>query len=152
MNISLRDFKPAVDRRILIFLSGFTWSVVGIMLCNTALGWLDLSAGSWGQGKGLPFAFAGLLVSLFAYYISFSKIAERNIQRISQMGKKVCIFAFQAWKSYIIIAFMIGLGIFLRHLPIPKHYLSIIYIGIGFALFLSSIRYYRALFFTMYNP
>jgi hypothetical protein len=146
MNINSRNFKPAVDRRVLIFLSGITWSIAGIMLCNTALEWIEL------KGIGFLFAFAGLLVSAFAYYIGFSKIADRNIQRISQMGKKVCIFAFQAWKSYIMIAFMIGLGIFLSHLPVPRHYLSIIYIGIGFALFLSSIRYYRYLFFTMYNP
>lgn len=142
MNINFMDFKPAVNRRVLIFLSGITWSIVGLILCNTAFGWLDL------KGNGFFFVFAGFLVSLFAYFFSFSKIADRNIQRISQMGEKVCIFAFQTWKSYTMIAVMIGLGILLRYLPVPKYYLSVIYIGIGLALFLASIRYYRVLIFT----
>ncbi|MEK6690970.1 MAG: hypothetical protein AABY78_06685 [Nitrospirota bacterium] len=145
MKISFRDIRPAADRRVLFIISGISWSIVGLMLCNTAIGWLDLNA------KGFIFAFAGILVSLFAYHIGFSKIADRNIERISQMGEKVCIFAFQAWKSYILIAFMIGLGIFLRYLPINKYYLSVMYIGVGFSLFLSSIRYYRAFFFTRHR-
>lgn len=145
MKISFRDIRPAADRRVLFIISGISWSIVGLMLCNTALGWLDLNT------KGFIFAFVGILVSLFAYYIGFSKIADRNIERISQMGEKVCIFAFQAWKSYILIAFMIGLGIFLRYLPINKYYLSVMYIGVGFSLFLSSIRYYRAFFFTRHR-
>jgi len=39
------------------------------------------------------------------------------------------------------------MGIFLRHSPIPKPYLSVIYSGIGLGLFLSGIWYFR--FFRM---
>jgi hypothetical protein len=38
---------------------------------------------------------------------------------------------------------MISMGIALRHSALPKRYLSILYIGIGLALFLSGIRYLR---------
>jgi hypothetical protein len=43
---------------------------------------------------------------------------------------------------------MVTMGITLRHSPIPKQYLSVIYTGIGLALFLSSIRYFRNLLMT----
>lgn len=51
------------------------------------------------------------------------------------------------WKSYIIVLIMVSMGIALRHSSIPKRYLSILYDGIGLALFLSGIRYLR--FFVM---
>jgi hypothetical protein len=38
---------------------------------------------------------------------------------------------------------MIGIGVTLRHSPIPKPYLAALYLGIGGALILSSARYVR---------
>jgi hypothetical protein len=70
---------------------------------------------------------------------------DKNLDRLLPMQGKKCVFAFITWKSYIIIAVMIALGIFLRHAPIPKPYLAVLYIGIGLALILSSIRYLRIL-------
>jgi hypothetical protein len=49
-------------------------------------------------------------------------------------------------KSYLIVIIMISMGIALRHSSIPKRYLSILYNGIGLALFLSGIRYFRFFF------
>ncbi len=59
------------------------------------------------------------------------------------MQGKRCVFAFQSWKSYLIVVIMIAMGIGLRHSPIPKPYLSVLYIGIGLALILSSFRYLK---------
>ena len=113
------------------------------MLCNLAYGWL------------LPVAFpqvlrmtlAGVLLASAIFYFGFSKLAKKNIQRITAMaGDKVCIFAFQEWTSYPLIVVMVGLGLSLRILlPIPKPYLAILYIGIGGGLFLSSLCYYKHL-------
>jgi hypothetical protein len=49
------------------------------------------------------------------------------------------------WKNYILVAVMITAGVFLRHSAIPPQYLAVIYIAIGLALLLSSIRYMRIL-------
>jgi hypothetical protein len=38
---------------------------------------------------------------------------------------------------------MIVLGSTLRHSSIPKQWLSVIYTGIGLALFLSGVKYFR---------
>ena len=90
---------------------------------------------------------AGALLASAIFYFGFSKLAKKNIQRINDMvGDKICIFAFQEWKSYPLVVVMIGLGISLRKFfPIPKPYLSILYIGIGGGLFLSSLYYYKHL-------
>jgi hypothetical protein len=132
--------RPAVDKCWLHLIAGMLWTTVGVMLLNLAVGWLV----PVGLPAALAYAFAGLLLALGFYFLSFSKLAGKNVGRIEQIeADKTCIFAFQAWKSYPLILFMIALGITLRHFtPIPKPFLAIAYIGVGGGLFLSSLLYY----------
>lgn len=97
--------------------------------------------------------FAGVLLASAIFYFGFSKLAKKNIQRVTDMaGDKICIFAFQEWTSYPLVVVMIGLGLSLRNLlPIPKPYLAILYIGIGGGLFLSSLYYYKHLLRPQYR-
>lgn len=134
---------PKVGKHILILISGLLWSIVGIMLISIASGWLtELSLAYQTIGISTSLI-SGLVITRFG----FSKIALKNIERIHQYKKKiVCVWAFQKWSSYILIAFMMSLGIFLRNASyIPRVILLIIYFSIGMALFLSSILYYREL-------
>jgi len=139
MHPKIKKFDPAVDKRFLIVLSGIIWSVVGIILCNLAINWLSQASLKGRVWLGL----AGLILSLLIHHFGFLRLVDRNIDRILPMKDKVCIFAFQPWKSYLIIAIMVGIGIALRHSALPKPYLSAIYIGFGGAMVLSSIRYFR---------
>ena len=136
-----KRIKPAASKYWLIALAGLMWSTVGVMLCSMAYSWLK--GVDW--LTAFPFGLFGIILSLAAYRFGFSGIARKNIDRICLLPEKGCIFAFQAWKSYLIIVVMITLGIILRHSPIPKHYLAIVYTTIGGALLLSSLHYYRGL-------
>jgi len=138
----LKKFNPAVDKRLLIFVSGLLWSIVGIMLCKLAVNWLT-SAG-W-QDSVWP-GVTGVILAILIYYFGFLKLVNKNTSRILAKEGKTCIFAFQPWKSYLIVLVMIGMGTALRHSPIPKPYLAIIYIGFGGAMVLSSLVYYRHFF------
>jgi hypothetical protein len=135
----LKKLNPAVSKYWLIALAGLMWSTVGIMLCRLSYIWL--SSVSW--SLGLPLGSIGIISALAAYGYGFSKIALKNIHRICLLSDKSCIFAFQAWKSYLIIIFMIMLGMLLRSLPIPRHFLAVIYAAIGGGLFVSSFHFYR---------
>ena len=84
-------------------------------------------------------------MAVAAYYLGFSKIARKNIKRLCLLTERTCIFAFQTWKGYLIIGFMITLGVILRNSAIPKQYLAVIYTTIGGAIFLSSLHYYGLL-------
>ena len=44
MHSILSKFNQAVDKKVLIALSGILWSIVGIALCNLAVGWLSEAA------------------------------------------------------------------------------------------------------------
>jgi len=131
---------PTVSKRWLHLAAGLIWTAVGVMLLSLAVGWLR----PVGLPAALPYVFAGVLLTLAFHFLSFSKLAGKNVGRIEQIrGKKTGLFAFQAWKSYLVIVFMIALGVTLRHYtPIPKPFLAIIYMGVGGGLFLSSLHYY----------
>jgi hypothetical protein len=142
MRLKLKKVDPAIDKRFLVALSGIMWSIVGIALCKLAFIWLSQS----NANNAVWFGATGILLSLLIHHFGFLKLVDKNITRIAAKEGKVCVFAFQPWKSYLIIAIMIGMGIALRHSALPKPYLSIIYLGFGGAMMLSSLRYYRIFF------
>ncbi len=135
-------YKPAVHKNILVFLAGIVWASVGVMLMFLAFSWLSKISNK----SVYVFAGAGVLFALLVHHFGFLKIVDKNLKRILPMDEKKCAFAFIPWKSYLIIAVMITVGITLRHSAIPKPYLAVLYIGIGLALLLSSVRYVRVFF------
>jgi hypothetical protein len=137
--MEIKKFTPAIDKRILVLLAGFVWCGTGVMLVLFAVSWLSLF--NWIE-QGL-FCTAGFLAALPIHHFGFLKIADKNLIRLLPLTLKRCLFSFMTWKNYLIVFIMVLMGIALRHLPIPKNYLSILYNGIGFALFFSSIRYFR---------
>ena len=141
MNKFLNRFNPAVGKIWLQLAAGLMWSGVGGMLIAFASRWLKLV--DW--LTLLLLILAGFLLGTTIYLFGFSKLARKNIRRIDSLAKqRNCIFAFQEWKTYPLVAFMIALGTYLRvYSPIPKPLLAILYLGIGFSLFASSIHYYQ---------
>ncbi len=137
--MKLLHLKPEAPRYCLLAAAGLMWSAVGVMLCGIAWKWLSSSAAMLRTAASVMTGIAGAWI---VYRFGFSKIALKNIERLSQLPERACFFAFQAWKSYVIIAVMILLGITLRHSAIPRYYLAALYITIGGALFLSSILYH----------
>lgn len=86
----------------------------------------------------------GIVLGISIAFFGFRKVAATNIKRILEMPEYSCVFAFQKWQSYILIVVMMSMGIFLRTTNIfPRLYLAPVYIGIGSALLISSIKYYR---------
>ena len=136
--------KPSVDRRGLLLLAGLLWSGAGMLLISFAVRWLvDLS--------GHPvlitvITVAGIMFGAAISLFGFRRMARQNIQRILSMPEHSCIFAFQKWQNYILIAFMMSLGIFMRrtHILSPI-YMSTMYMGIGTALLSTSLLYYRSI-------
>jgi len=131
-------FKPAVLRSTLFILAGFLWSVAGIILCSYAIRWMmDVE---W--DRELEFGFLGLVLAAGFYQWGFKFIVKKNLARLRALPERPCLFAFASWKSYILIAVMVTLGIALRQSTIPKYDLSIPYEAMGGALLMGSIHYY----------
>lgn len=138
-------WKPGVPKNTLLLIAGLIWIGIGIMLDALAYSWLRAES----NGYYLPAALAGFVMALLIHHFGFLRIVDRNLARILPMEGRRCIFAFMPWKSYLLILIMISVGFLLRHSPMPKKYLAVLYISIGTALVLSSIRYLRYLIATL---
>ena len=131
---------PAVNRSMLLLMAGLLWTLVGLALCSMAVYWMVTAPGNW-----IAALTVGLIAGAAVYYFGFRKLADKNKIRLREQapGKgRVCLFAFQSWRSYIIIVIMMALGYTLRHLPIGRMYLVPIYLAIGTGLLLASLLYY----------
>ena len=137
--MNLKKLTPAVDKKILVLLAGTMWCGVGIMLVTFAVSWLTAYSGS----GTIVFCLCGFVAAMPIHHFGFIKIADKNLNRLLPLEEKKCVFSFMTWKSYIIVLIMVSMGIALRHSAIPKQYLSVLYNGIGLALFLSGLRYFR---------
>jgi hypothetical protein len=132
-------FKPGVDRWALLLLAGLVWIGVGTMLVLLARSWLALET----TARAAVSAGIGCAAALVIHHFGFLRVVDKNLDRILPMTGKRCVFSFMTWKSYGLVAVMVATGIALRHSPLPKFYLAMLYIGIGAALILSSVRYLR---------
>ncbi len=140
-NKHMEKWKPGVSKEVLLFLAGILWLMVGIMLDGRAYSWLRIES----QGPALAALAAGFAASMVIHHFGFLRIVDRNLGRILPMEGKRCVFSFMPLKSYVLIMIMVAMGLALRHSAFPKLYLSVLYIGIGTALILSSTRYIRYL-------
>ncbi|MCK5456561.1 MAG: hypothetical protein KAI45_05485 [Melioribacteraceae bacterium] len=139
----LKKFKPSVRKKCLILISGLMWSGVGVLLNWIASKWLP----AFEQWQIVFTYVVGILMGLIIATFGFRKLAKKNSDRIMGYPEKVCVFAFQRWQMYILIAVMMGMGFFMRTTSlIPKYLLAPVYVGIGFALFIASFVYYKSLF------
>jgi hypothetical protein len=131
---------PAAQRWVLVLLAGLVWTIVGAALVVVAILWLVAAP----EDIIAPVVI-GVVTGIIIYRWGFSKIVASNLARIYSQApgkEKVCIFAFQDWKSYLTVTVMMLMGYTLRHLPVAKIYLAPVYIAIGLALLLASLRYY----------
>jgi hypothetical protein len=144
----IHKFKPAVTKRVLLFLAGIMWLFVGCMMLTLAFLWLS----KFTQNTILLHSIFGIIIALIIHHFGFLRIVNKNLKRLLPIDDKKCIFSFMPWKSYLIIIIMIVMGKTLRSYSIiPKNYLAILYISIGLALILSSIRYFRFLVYEFKN-
>jgi len=141
----LERWKPGVSRTWLLVIAGMLWICIGLLLDLMACSWLKSEAGN----RAIISAVAGFMVALLIHHFGFLRVVDKNLDRILPMKGTRCLFSFISWRSYCLVAVMMLTGYLLRHSPLPKLYLAVIYSAIGTALILSSLRYLRYLFKTV---
>jgi len=131
---------PSARRSILVLIAGLVWSAVGIGLLTAAVRWLLQS-----DTYVAPALLTGLVAGWFTYALGFKKLVEKNLDRIRRLAPekdRICVFAFQHWRSYIIVVIMIALGYTLRHLPVERVLIAPVYLAVGLGLTLASLHYF----------
>lgn len=135
----MANFKPAVNRRYLFLVAGMFWLIAGMILLMLAAQWLLTFAAA----TTALIVVLGTGVGYIIYQFGFSNIVRKNVKRIKIQPPSVCLFAFQAWRSYLIVFIMMMFGYLIRHSPVSRLLVALIYISIGFGLLLSSLIYLK---------
>lgn len=131
-----------VSHTVHVALSAFLWSFFGLDMNYVASKWLVY----FSNEVKINIIIIGVLLGLSMAIFLFNKLVKKNIIRIKNLPERSNILYFQSLKSYILIAFMIGLGITMRKSGlVPDYILCPMYITIGVALFTSSFIYYKEL-------
>ena len=124
-----------VSRRALIGISALVWLWAGYSV-------LRIRVAEYSPFVG-PVAFALTALVFAPFFVMFQKLARKNRVRISNMPtERNNPLTFFTVRSYVIIAFMMTLGIVLRSIPaVPRFFIAFFYVGLGSALFLAGVSY-----------
>ena len=144
-NPKMEKWKPAVPKIGLLFMAGMIWLSIGVMMDSIAYSWLKFE----NLRQVLLISSIGFVLALLIHHFGFLRLVDRNLGRILPMEGRRCLFSFMPWKSYVLVMVMMLGGFLLRHSALPKSYLALLYLAIGTALLLSSVRYLRYLIMAM---
>lgn len=131
-------YKPAINKRYLMFVAALVWFFAGGMLFYKGISFM-IENPSFIEIK----LAISIVIGLLFFAIMFSKIVAKHITRILNIKhEKPCLFSFFSWKSYLMMGLMISIGILLRTFKVvPMEYLSCFYVAMGTPLLISSHRF-----------
>lgn len=136
-------------KSLLIIAAGVLWTVAGVNVFR--IGWRV-----WQQDISQVTALYLLhwmyvLLTVLFFTFMFQRSYKRNTARISQMEKINHPLSFFDLKGWILIVFMIALGVSVRHFSLlPNGFIAPFYQGLGASLFVFGVRYLcRGLFCNM---
>ena len=137
-NINLKSFIPHVGHTNLLYFASVVWFFAGGMLLYR--GFMGVMIHSEFL---LPKVVVALFLGLVFYNLMFKKISKKHITRIEGLkNKKQPFYAFFNLRSYLMMIFMIGMGISIRLLAlVPFEYLALFYIVMGTPLLFSAFRF-----------
>ncbi len=124
-------------KKYLYLVAGLIWGVPGVIVFNKGINAYRL--------QPLDNIWWLLLVTvgvLIGFFLMFRKIVDRYCQRITSLPEEVKVWQVFPLRGWILVLFMMGLGILLKHIPgIPSAFVASFYSGLGPMLLLSSLRF-----------
>ena len=129
--------KFGVGRKTLMVVAGIVWTVAGANILRVGIGCWTL----------VPENFVLMLLGAVAVFAAFhcmvfSKMFHKHRRRISQKGDSNCPMDFFDARGWIIMGFMITLGVAIRHYELmPLWFIAPFYTGLSSALMLTGVRF-----------
>lgn len=131
-------FVPRCYKKNLLVIAGIVWIIAGTMVSKLGI---EVFL------NGDDYIFSSLIVGIIVFSIFFKFIFKKMVKKhrnriLNKEKEKLCVFSFFDVKSYIIMFFMMGLGVTIRSIPsINPICWAPVYIGIGSALFLGGVLF-----------
>ena len=126
-----------IPTKYLLLVNGLLWTAIGIKIALIGVDY-------YGRLESIPWWYFLLSAIVFAgFYVMFTGVVGKYAARIMAMTEpKTSIFKTFSVKGYLIIAFMITLGITLKRIPqVPDSFIAWFYCGLGPGLLSAGIRF-----------
>lgn len=131
MDRKISELKPGAPRSVHLLVAGSIWILVGIFLMLRGIQWL------YGIEK-LWIIIPGILIGTVKALFMLEPSANKNIKRILEGGNRKCLGAVYSWKTWLLVFLMMGMGCLLRNSTLPKEFLGLFYVSIGWGLLFAS--------------
>lgn len=134
----LNTLNPKVPKRILLFIAGLVWSVAGYRVM------LVLSKDLPAVINIIRMLILGFLGYIVFFQMVFHKVLLKHTKRIIRHEQnKLCVFSFFDFKSYLIMAFMVGLGIVsVKFIDLPKNIMAGFFMSLSLSLLTAAIYFF----------
>lgn len=134
------DFlTPRVSKHYLLLIAALVWTFAGGMLLFRGFTINIQLPVNWKIEL-----FGCVVTGLLFFILLFNRISAKHVLRIKNLpNDRPVIFSFFNLKSYLMMFFMIFMGIMLRKTGVVStEYLSLMYVTMGIPLLMSSFRFY----------
>ncbi len=130
--------KLTVPNTVLIAMGAGLWSFAAIRILS--LGYVAIEHHPW---HPLVSYLVGIIGFVPFFWFVFRKVSKRYVTRILNLPREhTHLFAFLDKRGYLMMTFMISLGICIKHVSaIPELYKGTFFISLGLSLLASAIVY-----------
>lgn len=132
--------KYGVNRSFLLITAGIVWIFAGCNILRIGIITWTSSSQDW-----LFKVCEAIVVFLLFFIFVFKRLYNKHTQRIEQKkADKNCPFSFFDVKGWIVMTFMITMGITIRVFKLlPDTFISVFYTGLSLALIATGILFIR---------
>lgn len=134
-----------VRKPTLLIVAGIVWFAAGVNILRIGIQ-SSVTLGTEGKYVSLLIALGAALLVFTGFFFMFRKVVNKHCHRIlSYPEEKKNVFLFFDLKGYLLMTFMMALGITLRvFAKLPTAFFAAFYSGLGTALSIGGIRFILA--------
>ena len=126
-----------MNRKHLYVVAAVIWGIPGIMITLKGI-----KAYTIQPSENLWWLLLITAFVLASFFLMFRRIVDRYSERIASLPERVKIWQTFPLRGWILLVFMMSLGIALKHIPgIPSAFTASFYTGLGPMLLLSAGRF-----------
>lgn len=143
-----------VSKKYLILLAGIVWAIAGGFILKIGIPTFLQITKDISTVNVLAYGLASMVIFYLFFFKIFGKLVLKHTKRIkNSTEEKMNVIHFFDLKSYLIMIFMMTIGILGRKLSIfSTTFIGIFYTGLGVALFLAGIKFiYKFISFDKIN-